>query len=282
MTIYIDVLLALNLFVDFLLLCATARLLSLPVKRWRVILAAVFGALTTLVILLPPLPLWLTAIWQGLTAAGMIAVAFTPKGIPRFLRIVGVFLLAGALFAGICAGIERWIAPRGLLVQSGVVYYDVSPLTLAALTAISYGLLCLFERLTRKRVALGTAYRIVLTDGDEQLTLRAMLDSGHSLTERFSGSPVILANTAAVRPIAAHYDPHAITARTASRIRYIPFSTIGGEGILMAFRPEQAVLHGGGRTQDISGTWVAVTTRIGRGEYEALIGPALADTLLSR
>lgn len=33
--IYIDVLLALNLWIDFILLLATARILRLPRRRWR-------------------------------------------------------------------------------------------------------------------------------------------------------------------------------------------------------------------------------------------------------
>ena len=42
--IYIDVLLALNLFIDFLLLSVTARIRRRPHRRWRTVLGALFGA----------------------------------------------------------------------------------------------------------------------------------------------------------------------------------------------------------------------------------------------
>ena len=41
--IYIDVLLALNLWIDFILLLATARILRLPRRRWRMVLGALLG-----------------------------------------------------------------------------------------------------------------------------------------------------------------------------------------------------------------------------------------------
>ena len=45
--IYIDVLLALNLWIDFILLLATARILRLPRRRWRMVLGALLGAATS-------------------------------------------------------------------------------------------------------------------------------------------------------------------------------------------------------------------------------------------
>ena len=54
--IYLDVLLAVNLLIDFLLLSATAYLLHIPVKRWRLVISAVIGAASAALIFLPPLP----------------------------------------------------------------------------------------------------------------------------------------------------------------------------------------------------------------------------------
>lgn len=280
-TLYIDVLLTLNLFVDYLLLCGTARVLSRPSTRKRLVAAAVVGALSTLIILLPPLPWWLTLVWQAGAAAAMVSIGFPFERVAVFLKTAAVFFVISALFAGICFGIWWAFAPRGLVVQSGVVYYDVPAMMLVTLTAVSYGILCLYDRVTRKRMARGTAYRLEIFDGAERVTLRAMLDSGHSLVERFSGSPVVVVKSAAVRAIAAHYDAHNIDAHTAARIRFIPFSTIGGEGILTAFRPDRVVLYGGGHSQDISGTWIAATDRLSRDEYDALIGTALAERVFS-
>lgn len=55
-TVYVDVLIVVNVFIDLLLLLCTKRLLHLRARLWRLILAAVLGGFLSLSALLPPLP----------------------------------------------------------------------------------------------------------------------------------------------------------------------------------------------------------------------------------
>ncbi len=277
--IYIDVLLCINLIIDFLLLCAVARVLSRPTRRRRLIGGAVVGALSSLTILLPVLPLVPTLLIRLTAAAMMVLAAFRFVNVRLFFKTTFALFIVSAIFAGICFALWWLIAPAGLFVQGGVVYYDVPPLWLIGLTVISYLALCLYDRLTRKRIALRLCYRVEIVDGNDRLMLRTLLDSGHSLTEPFSGAPVIIARADAIAAVAARYDPAAMNAATAARIRYIPFSSIGGEGVLVAFRRQTVLLHADRKTVDISGTWIAASVLLARGEYEALISPALADRI---
>ncbi|MBQ3094286.1 MAG: sigma-E processing peptidase SpoIIGA [Clostridia bacterium] len=271
--IYLDILLSLNLFVDFLLLAATARLLHTPTSRWRLIGGALLGALSSLMIFLPPLGIALSILCKALAAALMVLIAFPYRGFGAYLRETTVLFLISALFAGVCAVGQWMLSPVGLAVQSGVVYYEADPLWLILFTVIAYGALTLFDRLTRKRVALGQNYRVELEHSGHRVTLRAMLDSGHSLCDSFSGAPVVLAGEQALGALNAACD------LSAGHVRYIPFSSIGGDGVLLAFRPDRAVLYADARPVDVSGVWVAAVKSLGRGEYDALIGPALADRL---
>ncbi len=280
--IYIDILLALNLFVDFLLIAATAKVLQRPARRSRHILGAIVGALSSLIILAPPLSPLLTLLYQTASALCMVIVAFPIGSFGKFLKTMVVLLVISAAFSGICTIGYQLLSPVGLLVQSGVVYYNLSPLLLIAMTTVSYGLLSLFDRFTRKRVALGYAYRIEIIDGGHRLILRALLDTGHSLQDSFSGAPVILVSETAVRPLRDRYDITSPNGLCSGRIRYIPYSCIGGDGVLAAFRPERVILHADTRQQDISGVWIAAITSLGRGEYEALIGPSVADLITVR
>lgn len=54
--LYLDVLIAVNLLIDFLLLSAAARILRLPVRRAGFWLVHLLGLLSCCMILLPPLP----------------------------------------------------------------------------------------------------------------------------------------------------------------------------------------------------------------------------------
>ena len=52
-TIYIDILVCLNVIVNYFLLLASGKFLSRPYKRWRILLGAFLGGLYSLYILLP-------------------------------------------------------------------------------------------------------------------------------------------------------------------------------------------------------------------------------------
>ena len=188
-----------------------------------------------------------------------------------------MLFLIGALFAGLCFLLYLTL-PIGLFVQSGVVYYDIPPLLLILLTVVSYGGLTLFDRFTERRVAAGCAYRLLLSSDTGSVTLRCMLDTGLHLLEGFSGAPVVIADRTAIASVC----PDVLHARLddpTPAIRYIPFSSLGGNGLLPAFRPAHATLSGGGKTAPVDGVWIAVTDTLGRGEYDALIGPPVAGLL---
>jgi len=277
--IYVDILLALNLFVDFLLLCATARLLHRPTTTKRQIIAALFGALSSLVILAPPLSRSLSLLYKAGVSAVMVLCGFPLAGLFSFLKTTAVLWIISALFSGVMTMGCHLLSPVGLFVQSGVVYYNVSSLLLVLLTVASYGVLILLDRLTRKRVAFRCAYRLEIAEGDSRVMLRALLDSGHSLQEPFSGAPVILVGKDALRELNCCRRMDEESCLYNGHIRCVPFSSVGGDGMLTAFRPARVTLHADGRFTDISGVWIAPVAALGRGEYDALIGPAVSDTL---
>ena len=279
-TIYLDVLLALNLLADFLLLSAVARLRHLPHKRGRLALGAAVGALGSLIILLPSLPGWAVMGLDAGMAALMIALSFPFGGWRPYLTSVGTLYLLSALFGGIAYLIWRLAAPAGFYVFNGAVYYDVSPVTLALTTLISYGALTLYDKLTRRTPPVAHTFRVEVRRGQQTASLRALYDTGQRLTECFSGNPVLVVREAAVRSLLPEgwndweSKPEALSHM---RVRLIPFTSVGGRGLLPAFRPDELTLTSPlGERQQAPGAFVAVTSALGRGDYDALLGDDLA------
>ncbi len=273
--IYVDMLLGLNLVIDYVLVCGCARVLQLPAVRGRMIAAAGVGALSSLLILLPPMPTALSLLCKFGTALLMIPIAFRCTSFGRFCKAVVTLFVLSALFAGVCSGLYLLFAPSAVTVKSGIVYMPVPPLLLLALITVSYGVLCIYDRITRQRLAKDTAYRVEIRHRGEQVTLYALYDSGHRLRDSFTGAPVILVERAALGALQTQAQP-ALAGVSASLTRYIPFSSIGGSGMLPSFRPQEVLLHGGGKTVTVDPVWIAVCERLGKGDYRALIGPDIA------
>lgn len=276
MVIYVDVLLALNGWIDYLLLLAVRRTAGDGAKPWRLAVGALVGALSCLTLLLPPLPLWLTLAIRLLAAAVMVTVAFRRRSWRDWVRRVLYLFAYSVGFAGLCGALYFFVAPQGFYVSNGVVYYSVPPLLLVALTVACYGLLWLWEQWSRRRAPKEHLLQIRLAYEGRQVTFPCLYDSGNHLAEPFSGYPVLVAERAALEnllPIPAtveHLTP-------GDGWRLIPFDTLGGGGLLPAFIPSSAVVMTGNGEVSLPPCYVAVCERLGSGEYHGLLGSELGD-----
>lgn len=294
--IYIDVLLAVNLLIDFLLLSSTAYLLHIPVKRWRVVVGATFGAGCACMIFLPELPIAVSIASKLVTAAVLVLIAFPWNGLSSYIKQIILFFVVSTVFAGIAFGLWVAFAPRGMVVLNGVIYYNVPPLLLVAFSVISYLLLRLYDRFTRKKAPRQGLYRLKIDGGAGMVELNALYDTGHHVTEQFSGSPVAIVRYEALADclpanlrqsllllMEGKGDELSSHAALKSRLRLIPFHSMGGGGCLPAFRPVSMTISDGFfRTADISGVYIAVSRQLKSREYEALIGSDITDLLTTQ
>ena len=99
-----------------------------------------------------------------------------------------------------------------------------------------------------------------------------MLDTGNLLTEPFSGLPVIVARRNSLVQVLPKGFP---TGQENGNLRVIPYSAVGGEGLLCAFRPQSVELRLGRRKQSVE-CYVAVSDSL-EGEYDGIINPKLLD-----
>ena len=293
--LYLDVLVAVNLLIDFLLLSVTARLLRLPGKKGRLLAGASAGALSSCMILLPAMPAAVSILLKLTAAAAVVRLAFRWFGWCSYFKQMAVFFISSTLLAGIAYALIIFAAPEGLYVVDGVVYYNISPLTLVLLTVICYFFLWLGDRFWRKKSPVSLEYRLMLDCGKGMFTLPALYDTGNRLSDVFSGKPVAVVDCAALQehlpeelrqtlsaPLASLSCPNeevtdACTTAVRSRLRLLPFHSLGGEGLLPAFRPlHMYLIDTAGKSCDVTGAYIAVSPSLNRGDYQALIGGDLA------
>ncbi len=283
--VYLDILVTVNWLIDFLLLRACARILHLPCRRGRAVLGALFGGFCACVLLLPELPSVASLLLKLVTAGIMALIAFPWTGLFAYLRQTGLLFLISALFAGLSFALWYFVAPAGFYVSNGAVYYQIHPLLLALLCCVCYCLVCLYEHWFCRENRSGGRYRLTVTDHEGSVTIDALHDSGNGLTELFSGAPVIVAEKSALLPILSPTMRQALEGLSAGAEvssaeeilaagwRLIPFRSVGGSGLLPAFRPRRLLLkRENGKSGDITGCYIALCPSLGRGEYRALIG----------
>ena len=257
--IYVDVLLVVNFFLTFLLLLITQKLAKENSKTVRIVFASFFGAAYSLVILFDELSFAVSLL--GKLAAGCIIVliAFKYSAFKCFVKNTAIFLFVNFVFVGIMVGLWMLFKPSGIVINNSTVYFDVSALSLLVSAFIAYVISAVIIRIYNSKTAKNELYEITVYYGDIKRTFFAFADSGNNLREPFSDFPVIVADESLFKDVLCS--------------RVIPVSTVNGEGILKAFKPEKVVISTSRGSGELSRVYVALSSNVKKGEYRGLINP---------
>lgn len=280
--IYADVLIAVNYIINWLLLKGAARLAGQPVKGLRLVLSAAFGAATALLIFVPEMNalMWVAA-KVGISLL-MAAIAFRFQSWNGLLKLWFVFLNVSLIFAGFTYALYTSLEEQ-MLWYNGVVYFDISPVTLVACAAFAYGVLWLFDFIFSKAKVRGEALVLIVRMNGKSLILPAIEDTGNSLREPFSGLPVVVCSLSDALPVLPDqwlgWVCNVIAGKSSttgipSGCRIISYRGVGSSGLLPAFRPDSLQIKKGEQLYHCNG-YLALSDSLGKGEYHAVVNPQI-------
>lgn len=285
LTVYADILVIVNLYIDFFLLWCVKKTLHLPVKNRRLALGALAGAALSLAVLIPALPGWASLLLGLFTACAVTAAAFAPAKPKTLCRAAVCFWSFSFLLAGFFLFLLRFFAPKNVAVLGNVVYLDLSLPLLFLFTCGAY----LLFTLARKLLPGGSPdlryCRITVENKGQILQLYAKADTGNGLREPFSGLPVIVCQA---EKLGGTAPPEVLAFLSAGdlsetggtknpppsgNLRLVPFESMGGAGVLPAFRPEKVTVEKTGQT--LSCYIAACRRSLSAGQFDALYNPDL-------
>ena len=233
MTVYIDVLITVNIFTDFILLVCVKRFLNIRAKLIRLILGSLLGGILSLAALLPdihPLP---NIALNIAFAAVIVFCTFGRTDIKSYIKRVAVYFGISFFFCGIMIFIYTIWKPKGMAIYNNIVYFDISPVLLIILTLICYYILKLIGRLTKGEITKSVCSVEAWFNG-QSVTFSAVLDTGCSVKEPFSSLYVIIAEKELLKNISLD----------TGKMRVIPYDSLGGKGLLKGYKPDRVTVDG--------------------------------------
>ena len=241
--IYIDVLICVNLVINYFLILATSKFLYLKLKRLRLILGEVLGAVYSLYILLPDYSVFVSLIIRLFMAVTIMGAVFGFKNFKILAKSVAYFFVVSFLFSGIMFGMWYVFRPKGMAINNGVVYFNISPLLLIASSLVAYTVIEVTNRVLEKKENKNLICSVLVKVGERQVNFMAKVDTCNSLREPFSNLPVIVASEEVLRPVLPQNFQAIIKENEVQnfenfKIRFVPFQTVSGEGLLPAFKPD--------------------------------------------
>lgn len=283
MVIYLDVLAAVNLAMDYLLLLATARIAGVFVPRVRLLIGAAVGAAYAVCAVLPATTFLQHGLCELAAGVGMVALVFAPcKG--RLMRVSVVFGLVSCACAGAVMALGQ---ATGAMLRVGGAYYLDVPLRVVVPSA----LLCwcasglLFRGTAGQNGAERPSAQAELAFAGKRATVHLLCDTGNTLCEPVTGRPALLLDRyAAARLLPSELAGVVSGLRSdnagdqmaslpdAWRTRFclLPYRAVGqNSGLLLAFRLDDVHMDAGKTDCRLA----AISAQpIAGGRYDGLIG----------
>ena len=231
MTVYIDGLLFLNFYLDFLLLLTVVVILKRNVKLFRIILGAFFGSLTILVLFFEvgSLELFFIKIYLSFI---MCIVCFGYHNLKSFLINVGCFYMVSILLGGFLYFLNITFSYK----NNGLVFFN-NGISVNALFLILVSPIILYFYIKQMKMFKSKVVCFFKTNiyvGKKILNLNGYLDTGNTLT--YKSKPVILTN---------------IDNNFRNKKIYIPYIVIGGSGVLECIKVRKVEVIGMGVFENV-------------------------------
>ncbi len=291
--LYGDVILLENLFMNYIILWSTAKALKLNYSKLKLVLASLIGAVYALLSYFPSLKYMNSFYMKLLLSLLIVVIAYTPAYIKEFAKYTGVFYLVSFIFGGAAFGLYYFISGLKSTIN-GVTYishFPVKTLLIAILIAYLIVKYCwdyIQYKVSRERVFT----ELCIHMSSKAINIKALVDTGNSLTDPISKTPVIIAEYCAISellPIELQslFEQHresnlnlisSIMASTdwVTRFRVIPFKSLGKEnGMLIGFKPDEVYLIENSKRLLIKSAIIGIynSKLSNKNEYSALIHP---------
>ena len=252
-TVYLDVLLVIDLYMNYLLLRLTAGITHTRMKPFRGIAAALAGCLPVVLVFFPQASAWITVPVRIGGAVLVCGIAFGFRDgralLGKMLAFLGVSMLtAGALLALSCTG---WVP---VIYAGGGWYPDLSLTQLLGMTIAVYLALTVIGRIRERHAGHDDRYQLRIRYGAHAAAVQGLADTGNSLTDFVTGLPVVICSRESLPGLVPEVFP-------CPGFRPLPFETAAGSGVVWVFRPDEALL-----CSEISGRCKRVDVLIGVSE----------------
>ncbi len=276
--IYADMLFFVNALIGYFLLRGAALLAGRITQDWRVFLGAAAAGASSMLLLLPPLPVWL--MWGAKVGSAVLIVfiSFPIHSVRSFLKCSFwyVFLnitLSGVVFAAAYYG--------SAIIQTNnlAVYFNISPvLLILCITGVYLTVQLCIWALGRPEGKKTVEFTACLAQG--RISGEALIDTGFSVRDPITGTPAFLLSFPSVKamlPQALHhqltmYFEEGIIETGGVPLRLIPTQTAAGERALPAVRVQELWLEKEGKKKVCTQVCAVFTPeRLAGGSFCAIV-----------
>lgn len=259
MYIYAEYLIAENFLINLMILYLLKVLTKSKVRKFRLIVSALIGAVYTLVVFFPKLRIFATFIMKICISILMIIVAFNPEKFLKFIKLIALFYIITFAFAGASLALF-YLTEDKVYIGNGIFYIKDSIIIILPLAILLSCLLfwIVWSYISKRRKREYIVVSIILNGMQKDVI--ALLDTGNSLKDPITNTPVIIVEFSAIKELlpldiqgvfSAYTNDNlellsSVMQKSTDKVKFrlIPFKSLGkNNGLLIGFKPDLLVIH---------------------------------------
>ena len=264
MVVYLDVLIATNMVLDYLILNITSLLVRRSYSLKRIVIASLLGGFSSVYIFLKSF--WLVDILFNVAVALiMISIVTGFKNLKSILNAFAIFMLISCSLSGFVELLGRSYS-EVFFNENLVNYINISPLLLIVATSVMYIVIMLVRKFIDKK-SFPKTVKLEIKIGEHSECFLGLVDTGHSVTDPFGSAQVFIIDSNKFSVFKEKIGRQECNKRK----RLIPVKTIGGSVILDAFRCDKAKVSQNNEIYYFENSIIAASNEnIGNG-YSAIV-----------
>ena len=228
MIIYVDLIIFLNLFFDFLLLFSMSFLLKINVKLYRLFLGAFLGSLSIIFLFIKISSFYLF-IFKIIISIIMILISFGFKSIKIFFNNLTYLYLTSIILGGALYFINNMFSYKNI----GLIFfhknYSINIILIILLAPIIIYIYIKKQKNIKEDYSKRFFSEITLLNG-KKLNLTSILDTGNNLIDPYKKRPIIVIN----KNVLKGYNPKCIL---------VPIITVNKKSFIKCFRIKKIVIN---------------------------------------
>lgn len=225
--VYVDVLIILNTLVNYFILLAVRKISRAHTSRWRIAMGSLVGGVSSMLIFLEDLGVVMTLL-KLFTALLMTVITFGVKPFKSLLKKLFWLFAISFVFGGLMLAVYIFFDTDILIYTNGIVYFDIDVAFLVVCSVFSYIVITVITKFTDKRAPQSKEYYVTIQQNGKIISCNALMDTGNNLREPFSSLPVVIVEKDLFNQFCVPDE----------KLRLIPVSTVNGDSLIKAFRPD--------------------------------------------
>ena len=292
MTVYLDVVFMENVLMNYIIIFATGVVIKAECKKWRILAGSLVGAVYTVVMYLNIIPIYSNFIMKLVLSVVIVYIAFKTKSVKRLVKNLIIFYLVSFIFGGCVFALMYFLQPQMAEIRNGV-FVGAYPLKVALIGGfVAFIILQVSFKLVKNKFSKkDMIYDVDIFINENQVKVRALLDTGNLLKDPITGFPVIVVEHKSLSKVLPEKvldnldkilggDIDELTKdekfnKTISRFRMIPFSSLGKQnGLLLGIKSDKVCIMSDEKVDMVNDAIIGIYDKsfTKNGAYHAIFG----------